>query len=78
MLQLGDKVVLNGCPFDEQIVDQVLMYVFLKDQVMTVTRIARPGDSFAPYIEDAKPEQHWVKTNLTDDWIDSYWFKKAE
>lgn len=77
-LVLGDKVKLDGCPFDEQIVDQLMLYTFLKNQVMTVTRIAKPGDSFAPDAEDLTPGQQWIKTNMMDEWTDSAWFKKAK
>lgn len=78
MFKIGDKVKLSGCPFDEQIPDQMLMYTFLVPQVMTVTRAAVPGDLFAPWTEEPQPEQQWIKTDMTPDWIDSYWFKKVE
>lgn len=76
MLKIGDQVQLCGNPFDEQIPDQFLLYMFIKGKILTITRVAKPGDLFAPYTEEPKEGQHWVKTDLTPDWIDAAWFVK--
>lgn len=68
MFKIGDKVTLNGCPFDEQIADQMLMYTFLILNVQTVTDIK--------VVDEEGTSGQWVKTDMTPDWIDSAWFKK--
>lgn len=78
MFKIGDKVQFNGCPFDEQIPEEMMMYTVLASQTMTVTRAAVPGDLFAPWTEDPIPGQQWVKTDMTPDWIDSAWFKRVK
>lgn len=67
---IGDKVKLSGCPFDEQIIAEALMYTFLKDRVFVVTEVQR-------VFEEGSSGQ-WIKTDHTPDFIDSYWFKKAD
>lgn len=69
-LKRGDKVKLNGCPFNEQIVSELLLYTFLKDQVMTVTAAEVP--------KEEGTSGQWVKTNLISEWTDSEWFKKVK
>ena len=66
----GDKIKFNACPFDEQMVDQAMLYAFLKDRVFTVTETQR-------VFEEGSSGQ-WIKTDMTPDWIDSHWFDKAE
>lgn len=70
MFEIGDKVKLSGCPFDEQIPEELLMYTFLVNQVMTVT------DAEVPNEEGTSGQ--WIKTDMMSEWTDSEWFKKAE
>ncbi len=67
---VGDKVKLKDNPFDEQIADQAMLYAFLKDKVFTVTEVQR-------VFEEGTSGQ-WIKTDHTPDYIDAFWFKKAE
>jgi len=76
--KVGDKVKFSGCPFDEQIPEEMMMYAFLATQTMTVVRISKPGDLDVPATDEVEPEGRWIITDLTTDWIDSFWFKKAE
>jgi|SRR6185295_4316262 len=78
MFKVGDKVQLNGCPFDEQIIDEVLMFTFLVTQTMTVTRVSKSSDVDVPYDDAPVEPGRWIKTDLTPDWIAASWFKKAE
>lgn len=71
MFQVGDKVKLNGCPYDEQIPEEMLIYTFLVTQTLTVTEVCVPDDL------DGTSGQ-WVATDMTPRWIDAQWFKKAE
>lgn len=70
MFNIGDKVKLNGCPFDEQIAADAMMYAFLVTQIMTVT------DTMIT--KEKGTTGQWIKTDMTPDWIDKAWFKKAE
>jgi hypothetical protein len=67
---IGDKVKLTGCPFDEQIVEELLMYTFLKDKIQVVTEVMVP--------EEENTSNQWIKTNHIADWIDYAWFEKVE
>lgn len=75
MFNVGDKVKLNGCPFDEQIGEEAMMYAFLVTQTMTVTRISMPDDLDVPGTDETQPEGRWIITDMTPDWIDQAWFK---
>ena len=65
---IGDKVKFNGCPYDEQIPGEALIYAFLKDRVFTVTEVKR-------VFEEGSSGQ-WIKTDHTHDYIDAAWFTK--
>jgi hypothetical protein len=78
MFQIGDKVKLTGCPWDEQIPEEAIMFSFLSTQIMTVTRVSQPDDLDVPWTGEVEPECRWIKTDKTSDWIDRAWFKKAE
>lgn len=68
MLQIGDKVQLCGNPFDEQIPEELLMYMFVSGKIQTVTDVMIPD-------EEGTTGQ-WVKTDLMPDWTDKAWFVK--
>jgi hypothetical protein len=70
MFKIGDKVKLSGCPFDLQRAEEALMYGFLVNQIMTVTEVKR-------VFEEGTSGQ-WIKTDMTPDWIDAFWFAHAE
>jgi hypothetical protein len=70
MFKIGDKVKLKDNPFDEQIADQMILYAFMVTQTMTVTEIKR-------VFEEGSSGQ-WIKTDMTPDWIDAFWFKGIE
>lgn len=70
MFQVGDKVKLIGCPFDEQITEELLMYTWMKDKIQVVT------DTMVPDEEGTSGQ--WIKTDHISDWTASPWFKKAE
>jgi len=87
MFQVGDKVKLTGCPFDEQIVEELLMYTWMKNKVQVVTRVSDPEDLDIPadYIETEgkvtmlpSKKGQWIKTDHIADWTDSVWFKKVQ
>lgn len=80
MFQIGDKVKFNGCPFDEQIAEEAMMYAFLVTQTMTVVRVSKKDDLDAPWSgrDEQDPDGTYIITDLTTDWINSNWFKKAE
>ncbi len=66
---VGDRVKLNACPFDEQQMGEVLIWMFLKDKVQIVKTIRR--------INEQGSSGQWVKTDLFPDWIDAAWFDKV-
>jgi hypothetical protein len=68
MLKVGDKVKLNGCPFDDQIAEELLRYIEVKDQIQIVTKVKKTTEYGT--------SGQWVKTNLMDDWCDKAWFDK--
>ena len=78
MFKVGDKVKFNGCPFDEQITEEVMMYNFLATQTMKVIRVSKPDDLDVPATDEVEPEGRWIITDLTTDWIDQAWFKKID
>lgn len=65
---IGDKVVLNGCPYDEQIASEAMKYAERKDVVQIITGVKDTSD-----MEGTSGQ--WVKTDLESDWIDSAWFQ---
>lgn len=67
-LSVGDQVQLHGNPFDEQIAEELILYMFLQSKIMTITETQDTT-------EEGTSGQ-WVKTDLTPDWIDSAWFVK--
>lgn len=78
MFSVGDKVKLNGCPFDEQIPEEAMLYAFLATQTMTVTRISKPDDLDVPSSDEPQPEGTWLITDMMPDWTSKFWFKKAD
>lgn len=70
MFKVGDRVKLNGCPFDEQITEELLMYTWMKDKIQVVI------DTMVPDEEGTSGQ--WIKTDYIGGWTDSFWFKKAE
>jgi len=78
LFKVGDKVKLDGCPFDEQIPEEMLMYTFLVVQTMNVTRVSKPDDLDAPWVEEGAVEGQFIKTDMMPDWTSSAWFKKVE
>lgn len=68
--KVGDKVILDGCPFDEQIADDLLEYIEVKDQVQVVTRVRR--------VTEEGTSGQWIQTNSMPNWTDKAWFKRAE
>ena len=76
--KVGDKVKLNGCPFDEQIIEEVMMFAWLVSQTMTVTRVSSPLDMDVPYDDKPSEPGRWIKTDLMPDWTASTWFKKED
>lgn len=69
LLAKGDKVVLNGCPFDDQIASEAMRYAVLKGTVMLVTKVKRTTEYGT--------SGQWVQTDHINEWIDKAWFKKA-
>ena len=70
MFNVGDKVILNGNPFDEQIPDELEKYYDLKDTVQTVEEINT-------MMFDGR-QLYLVTTDYLDDPINAYWLRKAE
>jgi len=66
MYTIGDKVVLKGNPFDEQIPWEMDRYL---DQAKKVQKVTET---------QVVPHGQWVKTDLNSSWIDSAWFQRVE
>lgn len=66
--KVGDIVQLKGCPFDEQISEELAEYNFLKDKKQTVTEIQRVCKKLGT-------SGQWIKTDFMTDWTDKAWFK---
>lgn len=64
--KVGDKVILNGCPFDEQIVEEMEEYIPLVGKVQVVTELG------------IRDEGHLLRTNKMKDWTADIWFKSAQ
>lgn len=77
MFRVGDKVKFNGCPFDEQVPEEMLMFTFLSTHTMMVLRVSKPDDLDVPATDEVQPAGRWVLTDLTPDWIDAKWFEKV-
>ncbi|MGH7974822.1 MAG: hypothetical protein ACREBR_04805 [bacterium] len=62
----GDLVILNDCPYDEQIPGELERYFKLKclSQFVTDTMVCREHGSSG----------QWIKTDSMNDWTDSAWF----
>ena len=72
--KVGDRVVLAGCPFDEQIEDERDRYWQQHEKTQIVTKTQDVGD-------EEGTGGWWIKTNMNkgkDDWIDSLWFVRAD
>lgn len=65
--KVGDLVKLDGCPFDEQIPAQLLVYLCMKDKTHAITAVCIP--------EETGTSGQWIKTNLLNGWYDKAWFK---
>ncbi len=70
MFKVGDKVKLNGCPYDEQIVAELIIYTFMKDQVQAVIETKR--------VSEEGTSGQWIKTDHMADWTDSAWFTEVK
>jgi hypothetical protein len=66
--QVGDKIRLNANPFDEQVLEEAILYSFIKDQVHTVTQTKRTNEYGTT--------GQWIRTDLMPDWVDATWFDK--
>ena len=75
--KVGDKVRLDGCPFDEQIAQELIRYIEVKDRIQTVTKVGFPGDLDAPWDDNPQLGRQWVKTDLMTDWTEAGWFELA-
>lgn len=66
--KVGDRVVLNGCPFDEQIGEEAIRYAKLVRVPMVITRVKK--------VSEPGTSGQWVKTDkMAGDWTDAAWFK---
>ena len=66
--RVGDEVVLNGCPFDEQIGEEAMRYARLKLVPMRITKVMK--------VSDPGTSGYWVRTSAIPSWIDAAWFKR--
>ena len=67
--KVGDVVVLNGCPFDEQIASEAMQYARLKDVPMKILQTKK--------VSEYGTSGQWVKVRQILGWTDSAWFKKT-
>ncbi len=66
-----DKVKLKGCPYDEQIPEELEKFIGLTNKIQIVTEILD--------VSNLKGTSgQWIKTNYEKEWIDSVWYKKAD
>ncbi len=70
MLKIGDRVKLNGCPFDQQIPEEIIKFYEMKDKIQIVKKTKK--------VTDPGTTGQWIKTNLIKDWIDKAWFKRCK
>jgi hypothetical protein len=68
MLEVGDKVKLFGCPYDEQITDEAVKFAKLEEKVQTVTDVKD-----TTHIKGTTGQ--WVKTDFEPEWTDKAWYK---
>lgn len=80
LFKVGDKVKLNGCPFDEQIPEEVMEYAKVASKTMVVKRVSKKTDMDAPWSgeDEQDPDGTFIKTNLMSDWTSAAWFKLAK
>ncbi len=67
---IGDKVVLCGCPYDEQIPEEAEKFSRLVRTIQTVTDVKDTSHIYGT-------SGQWVKTDLEPDWTDGAWFIAA-
>ena len=68
--KIGDKVILKGNPYDEQIPEELEKFVNLASKTHTVTAIKDVGE--------IGTSGQWIKTDLISEWIDGHWFMLEE
>jgi hypothetical protein len=64
--KVGDRVVLKGCPYDEQIAGEVMKYARLKDEPCRVLRVE--------WVDDGSG---WQVTTWEHRTCHEDWFKRA-
>ena len=67
-LRVGDRVVLCGCPYDEQISRELKKYAGLIDVEQIVTKVKDTSGLNGT-------SGQWVKTDKEPEWTDKYWYK---
>lgn len=67
-LEIGDQVQLCGNPFDEQIPEELLLYMFLQGKIQRVTHTMVPDEEGTSGL--------WIRTDMMPDWTDATWFVK--
>ena len=71
MFKVGNNVILNGCPFDEQIPEEAMRYAVVNNKIQVITHIKDVS-----HLEGTSGQ--WVKTNFIGDWIDGAWFSASQ
>lgn len=64
--KIGDKVILKGCPYDEQIPEEMEKFIELASKTQTITAIKD--------VDEAGTTGQWVKTDLEPVWMDKTWY----
>lgn len=62
-VKIGDKVKLTGCPFDEQIPEELTKYIKLEDKEQIVTKVTKVSHGY------------WIRTDLCEEDIDLGWYE---
>lgn len=65
--KINNRVKLSGCPFDEQMIEEMTRFYSLKDEIQIVTELKETTE--------VGTSGQWIKTNLMPDWTDAAWFK---
>lgn len=65
--KIGDKVILKGCPYDEQIPEELDKFVKIASKTQIVTDI-----------KEVSTTSQWIKTDLEAEWSDSAWYMLEE
>jgi len=67
LLKVGDKVKFIGCPYDEQISEELEKWYNIKNQIHTIVEVKDTSDMNGT-------TGQWVKTDLEPEWIDKVWY----